>query len=152
MAPAGRALRPPRTLFLEQWRRGFGCHRAHLGEELAEPAIVVDPPGEELGLAFGKAPFGRQTGTVSATVSAVAPGAGIPTGTVTFALTPPVKGQSVSCAGGDTVTLRRGQATCLVPADLTGGASYSVQVGYGGDPNFLASTSGPVVFGVRTST
>jgi len=72
-----------------------------------------------------------QTVTFTATVTAVAPGAGLPTGTVTFT------------DGGNTIgtgTLNgAGQATFAT--NTLSVATHSIVASYGGDTNFLTSTS-----------
>jgi subtilisin-like proprotein convertase family protein len=73
--------------------------------------------------------FGQSV-TFTATVAAVAPGAGTPTGTVTF------RDGSTNLG---TATLASGTAT-LATAALTV-ASHSITVNYGGDGNFFPSTS-----------
>ncbi|HEY6968146.1 MAG TPA: Ig-like domain repeat protein [Candidatus Angelobacter sp.] len=71
--------------------------------------------------------------TFTATVSAVAPGAGTPTGTVTFLS----GGNPIpSCSGQG--TLSGGVATCTT-SSLSGG-SHTITTSYGGDGNFNGST------------
>ena len=76
--------------------------------------------------------FGQSV-TVTATVAAVSPGAGTPTGTVTFK-----DGSTTLCA---TVSLSSGQATCQT-SSLSVGA-HSITGVYSGDGNFSASTTSP---------
>src|SRR2546427_686274 len=71
-----------------------------------------------------------QTVTLSATVSAVAPAVGIPTGTVTF------RGGATSLR---VVTLVNGSASVTISTLTTG--SHSLTAVYSGSPNFNASTS-----------
>src|SRR5207253_2294510 len=71
-----------------------------------------------------------QTVTFTATVSAVAPGAGTPTGTVTFQ-------DSATTLG--TAALAAGSAS-LSTAALAAGV-HPITVSYGGDANFTASAS-----------
>jgi oligoribonuclease NrnB/cAMP/cGMP phosphodiesterase (DHH superfamily) len=71
-----------------------------------------------------------QSVTYTAIVSATAPGAGTPTGTVTF------KDGSTTLGTG---TLAGGSATFTI-STLTGG-SHSITAVYGGDTNFVSSTS-----------
>jgi len=73
--------------------------------------------------------FGQPV-TFKATVSAVAPGAGIPTGTVTF-----LDGGSAIGTG----TLSGGVATFTTTALAV--SSHTITAGYGGDGNFNVSTS-----------
>ncbi len=74
-----------------------------------------------------------QAVSFTATARTLAPGAGIPTGTVTFQ----DGGTSLGAA-----TLSNGTAT-LATAILTGG-SHAISVVYGGDANFTSSTSAPL--------
>src|SRR6266567_8254800 len=71
-----------------------------------------------------------QTVTLSATVSAVAPAVGVPTGTVTFR-------DGATSLG--VVTLVNGSASLTVSTLTTG--SHSLTAVYSGSPNFNASTS-----------
>jgi hypothetical protein len=84
-------------------------------------------------------------------------------GTVTFAITPS-NGPTVSCTGGDTVTVAGSAATCSVPVGtlLASGSSYGVSANYNGNGNFLTSTGtlnpvqtvnpDPTITGAPTST
>jgi hypothetical protein len=74
-----------------------------------------------------------QTVDFTVTVSAAAPGAGLPTGTVTF------YADGVAIAGGTNVTLSGGTATVSTAALSTAGHVITVQ--YGGDGNFAGATS-----------
>jgi large repetitive protein len=74
-------------------------------------------------------PFG-ETVTFSATISAVAPGAGVPTGSVTFK-------EGATSLGTGTVN-GSGVAT-FTSASLTAG-THTITASYGGDINFTAST------------
>lgn len=79
--------------------------------------------------------------TVTASVSGQAPWPQSPTGNVTFVVSDST-GQSVSCQGGDTVSLSSGQATCsLGPASADAELPLSVTATYGGDGNFDSSIS-----------
>ncbi|MER6841931.1 Ig-like domain repeat protein [Streptomyces platensis] len=82
---------------------------------------------------------------LTATVSAVAPGAGTPTGTVTFDFsdgTPPL-----------TAPLTDGTATLTHAWDETSGSPYTVTVNYSGDADFSASTgTGTQTVGPATTT
>ena len=71
-----------------------------------------------------------QSVTFTATVKAASPGSGTPTGTAEF-----LDGSAVLA----TVALSGGKATYSTPALAVG--SHSITVAYGGDGNFLASTS-----------
>ena len=70
----------------------------------------------------------------TATVSAVAPASGTPTGTVAF-----LEGAS-TVPGCATQTLVAGMASCSVTHAVAG--SYAITAVYSGDPNFDGSTSG----------
>ena len=43
-------------MFLEEQCGGLGRHRSHVGEELTEPSVVVDPGGVQLGVTGAQAP------------------------------------------------------------------------------------------------
>ena len=79
--------------------------------------------------------------TFTATMAAVAPGAGTPTGTVTF------KDGTTSIGTG---TLASGVATFATTALPVG--SNSITAVYGGDPNFTTSTSGAITQTVDQSS
>jgi autotransporter-associated beta strand protein len=81
-----------------------------------------------------------QSVTITATVAPAAPGAGIPTGTVTFA---------VDGTPQTPVTLSGGTATINLPSLTTG--SHSITASYSGDTGFLASaTAAPFTQQVNT--
>ncbi len=95
------------------------------------PTHVVSKAGSSIALTSDPTtPVSGQPLSLTATVSAAAPGVGTPTGTVTF---------TVDGAAPVTVALVNGVAT-LGGLSLTGGA-HTIVVGYGGDANFNASTS-----------
>ncbi len=76
-----------------------------------------------------------------ATVSSNPPATGMPTGSVTFSITP-ATGPPVPCDAGDMQGLDSSdQATCSV-ADglLAAGTPYTVSAVYSGDPNYATST------------
>ena len=75
--------------------------------------------------------FGQSV-TFTATVAAVSPGAGTPTGTVTFN-----DGAATICS---TVALSSGQATCST-SSLAGGSHATVTAVYSSDASFSTSTS-----------
>lgn len=77
--------------------------------------------------------------TFTATVSAVAPAVGVPSGSVTFSVAD-AAGAQVQCAGGDTVTLSGGTAGCSVGGLAPADSPYTVTVDYGGDTSFDGST------------
>ncbi|WP_181764591.1 Ig-like domain-containing protein [Streptomyces albidus (ex Kaewkla and Franco 2022)] len=92
---------------------------------------TVDRAGTSTSLTSAPDPsvFGQEA-TFTVTVTAVAPGAGTPSGTVT-----------VSGGTGESVTVALdagGVATGVLPAFPAG--SYALTAAYSGDPNFLAST------------
>ncbi|GAA2743398.1 hypothetical protein GCM10009868_16960 [Terrabacter aerolatus] len=76
-----------------------------------------------------------QSVTYTATVSAPAPGGGVPSGTVTFR----DGGSTITCAGGATQTLSSGTATCVVASGSAG--THSITAVYAGSTNHIASTS-----------
>ncbi len=68
--------------------------------------------------------------------------AGAATGTVTFSVSPvDGSGQSLSCDGGDTVSLASGAATCSIATLGPAGSTYTVTASYSGDSTFAASAS-----------
>ena len=77
---------------------------------------------------------------ISAAVFGQPSSVGTPTGTVTFAISG-ASGQTLSCAGGDTVSLVSGAATCTATAATAAGSPYVVTATYSGDGTFAASTS-----------
>lgn len=97
----------------------------------ATGTLVVNQSGTSTALAMSAAsPSFGQSVTLTATVAPVAPGAGTPTGTVSY-----YDGASLLGTG----TLSSGVAT-LTMSDLSV-ASHSITAAYNGDPNFQASTS-----------
>jgi Bacterial Ig-like domain (group 3) len=75
--------------------------------------------------------------TFTATVAAMAPGAGVPTGTVTFSVTPP---PGVAPVVSAPVELNpEGQATFALVGQAVG--TYMITVSYGGDVDFQTSIS-----------
>ncbi len=84
-------------------------------------------------------PVTGQGVTYTAVVNPIGPGAGTPSGTVTFTVTGPKK-PALICTAGNTVALSAATASCTIPASkLTAGSSYSVAVSYSGDSDFSAS-------------
>ena len=77
-----------------------------------------------------------QSVTFTATVTANPPGAGTPTGTVTF------QDGGVDIAGCVNQALVAGTATCAVT--YAGAGSHSITAIYSGDADFLTSTSAPL--------
>ena len=88
----------------------------------------------------GPAVFGQAV-TLTATVAAVAPGAGTPTGTVTFSDGATILG---------TATLTGGTAARTVSTLPVG--THHVRAAYAGDGNFTAAASGPVTEVVAKDT
>ena len=78
----------------------------------------------------------------SAVVAAAAPGAGGPTGTVTWRITGASGGRVPCWTTDDTVNPTTGKVTCSVgPGELSAAdGPYTVSVAYGGDANFTGST------------
>ncbi len=76
------------------------------------------------------------------TIVPVAPGAGVPSGTVTYVIDSNGAGPE-SCQGGNVVPLVGGRATCKVVAGTLQvvSAPYAVTVTYSGDSNFITSTA-----------
>ena len=96
---------------------------------------VVNQAGTTTSLSASPNPsnFGQPV-TLTATIAAVAPGAGSPTGTVTFQDgTIPLSTGTLNSAGNATFST----------SSLTSG-SHSVTASYSGDSNFLVSTSAPI--------
>jgi hypothetical protein len=75
--------------------------------------------------------------TYTATVAAVSPGAGTPTGTVAFT----DNGSAITCAGGSQTLNASRQATCSVAYVASGGTHAHIAATYSGDGSFLTSTS-----------
>jgi hypothetical protein len=92
------------------------------------------------------APAGGEA--VTATVVGLPAAAGTPTGTVTFAVAGP-SGQSLQCAGGSTVALASGTATCDIPASATPHSASVLTAAYSGDDIFSGSTSRSRTFRLR---
>jgi hypothetical protein len=74
----------------------------------------------------------KQPLSLTATILALAPGSGLPTGSVTFVIDGVVRG---------TVGMTNGTATLVLPNGLTQG-THTIVVKYLGDVNFLASKTG----------
>ena len=77
-----------------------------------------------------------QSVTYTATVSAVAPGVGTPTGTINFT----DNGTTIATCGAKTLNASR-QATCTVTYSASGGTHTQIDGTYSGDGNFTGSTS-----------
>ncbi len=111
----------------------YGGDTNDSGSTSAAVAQTVDPAATNTTLAFTPAaPVTGQSVTFTATVAAMAPGAGTPTGTVT-----------VSDAGGTlcTATLNAGTPdTASCSATYPASKSDNVTAHYGGDTNFSASS------------
>ncbi|HEX3040689.1 MAG TPA: Ig-like domain repeat protein [Solirubrobacterales bacterium] len=91
----------------------------------AETEVTVSSP-------FEPAPFGA-SGSLKATVKAVAPGTGTPAGTVTF-------------RDGETVlaTVQMSGSSASLPLKSLPVGPHAITASYGGDPNYLASASAPL--------
>ena len=76
---------------------------------------------------------------VTDTLSAAAPGAGTPTGLVTFAFSTP--GATPLCQGSDTVVISAGKATCILSGLNPSESPLSVSASYAGDSDFTAGTA-----------
>ena len=74
----------------------------------------------------------------TATVSATAPGAGSPTGNITFQ----DAGVTINSCGSRTITAR--VATCTVASLAAASSPHAITATYNGDNNFAGSTSSPV--------
>ncbi|HWH10557.1 MAG TPA: Ig-like domain-containing protein [Solirubrobacteraceae bacterium] len=89
--------------------------------------------------------FGQPV-TFKATVAPVAPGAGTPTGTVTFTdggtAIPGCSAQPLSASSPDT-------ATCTTSGLSVAGSPHSIKATYGGDGNFAGSTSSGLAYTVN---
>lgn len=102
---------------------------------------TVNPADTTLGLTASPNPsVSGQSVTVTATVAPVAPGAGMPTGTVTFS----VNGSPV-CTN---VVMAGALATCNLPNQNAG--NHTVTATYGGDPNFNGS-NGSLIGGLTVN-
>ncbi|HTU37580.1 MAG TPA: Ig-like domain repeat protein [Acidimicrobiales bacterium] len=90
--------------------------------------------------------------TFTAVVAPVSPSTGVPTGTVTFAITGH-DGSTVNCDDGDMPTLdANDMAQCAVSAGLfAAGSPYTVTASYSGDKNYHPST-GTATQGVAKAT
>jgi hypothetical protein len=113
---------------------GFSGSTATLSEPVNQAATTTS-----LGADSSTIPFlNRQFVFLTATITPVAPGAGVPTGTVTFFDGSNVVGTAQVCSNG--------QAT-LVLYNLAPG-KHTLTASYSGDANFQASTSDAFVLNV----
>jgi hypothetical protein len=102
------------------------------GNDSGSPQVVnQDAASVAVGSSANSVVFGQAV-TLTATVSAIAPGTGTPTGTVTYL-------DGTATLG--TVTLDATGHATLSTSSLTVG-SHSIQASYGGDSNFTSSISG----------
>lgn len=83
-----------------------------------------------------------QSVTFTATVAPVAPGGGVPSGTVAFK----DGATTLTCASGAQTLDGSGVATCTTSFATSG--SRTITASYAGGPNHLTSTSAPVTLGV----
>lgn len=110
-----------------------------LGSPSATLNQSVDKAATSTSLASSTNPAvtGQQI-TYTATVAVTGPGAGTPTGSVTF-----MNGtQTISCSGGAQILNASGIATCTT--SLTTAGAVSIGATYAGDGNFSGSTSNVV--------
>ena len=75
--------------------------------------------------------------TLTAKVTAIAPGAGLPTGTVTFK-------DGATTLGSGTLANVGGTATATFTTSSLSAGSHPITATYGGDASFLTSTSAPL--------
>jgi uncharacterized delta-60 repeat protein len=95
------------------------------------PTHVVDKADSSIALALDPAaPVSGETFSLSATVSAVAPGAGIPTGSVTFVID-----------GGTPVAVALAGGSAALGGLALAGGEHTVEVHYTGDGSFNATSS-----------
>ncbi|HXW33487.1 MAG TPA: Ig-like domain-containing protein [Acidimicrobiales bacterium] len=87
--------------------------------------VVSAPPTATIG----------QPITLTATVSANAPGSGTPSGFVTFS----IPGSVATCTGGDTQATSGGVATCDLSAGLPSKKKYKITATYEPSPNYNGS-------------
>jgi hypothetical protein len=108
----------------------------YLGGASASVGLTVARASSATGVsssfADGTSVYGQQV-TLQAKVTAAPPGAGTPTGNVTFS-------DATGPLAGGVVALVAGVATFPVPGPLPGGTSI-FSASYGGDPDFTTSTS-----------
>ncbi len=76
---------------------------------------------------------------VTDSLSAAAPGAGTPTGTVTFSFS--TAGATPSCQGADTVVVASAKATCILSGLNPSQSQLSVSATYHGDSDFNAGAA-----------
>ena len=125
---------------------GDGNFLASTGDDSASPQVVnIASSTTTITSSTQPSVFG-QTVTFTATVSAVAPAAGTPTGTAIF-----TEGSTTLASG---VTLSSGQATFTISS--LGLGSHTITASYSGDGNFLPSSgddsASPQVVNQDTST
>ena len=105
------------------------------------PAYPVAQASTTTSVASSANPSSSPSVMLTATVSAVAPGAGIPTGTVTF------KDGATSLG----VAALDAQGVATLPTSLAAGAR-TILAFYGGDANFIGSDSAPYAQTVKATT
>ena len=80
--------------------------------------------------------------TFTASATANAPGAGIPTGSIAFTIIPAGSKTSFTCDSGNTVALdNTGQASCSFDGGVPASVYYTVTATLVGDPNFLTASA-----------
>jgi hypothetical protein len=112
-----------------------------IGSSGSLPIQVVNKANTTTALTSSANPSEKgQSVTFTATVTAASPGAGTPTGAVTFVID----------GAPNTATLSGGGVASFTTSTL-GIGNHSVTASYGGDPNFSASTSAPLSQGVNVA-
>jgi hypothetical protein len=101
----------------------FSSSTVEIGQDVDKANTVTDTSSSSAPSVTGQAV------TFSSSVTAVAPGAGVPTGTVTY---------TVDGGSPEVVTLTAGHATSAPVAFLPG--DHTIQVDYSGDANFNSSS------------
>ena len=116
-----------------------GATSAYLPSTSANEPLNVGTASSMTNVVSNVAPVSGQSTTFTATVSAVLPGTGTPTGPVEF-LAAPAGGQPAPITGSAMRGLSSsGTATCTTSALLASGSKYTVTAEYPGDGNFTGS-------------
>lgn len=105
------------------------------GEAQSESVLQqVEPASTQVSLAatLNPAPYGASSATLKATVKAVAPGAGVPAGTVTFR-----EGETLLA------TVQMTGSTASLPLKALAPGTHQITAAYNGDHNDLGSEAGP---------
>src|SRR5581483_2321658 len=109
----------------------------------ADLNLVVNQSATSVQLDAGKPTVFGQGLTLTATVGAVSPGAGVPTGTVTF---------TIDGVDQTPLTLVNGQAALPQPSLTATGHNVTVTYNPGTDPDFAGSTTTAVVTVAKADT